>query len=102
MRFCRAFGFEVDLGAVRPAASTLRGFAVAPHEDAAGDAVERGRVRGALGGVAGRPRDDAARLLVCRERRELREHAARLERARALEELGLEIRLGADPLGQRA
>ncbi len=97
-----ALGFEVDLGAVRPGGLHLARVRVAPHEDAARGAVERGRVRRALGGVARRPGDDAASLLLGRERRDLREHPARLERARALEELRLEMSIAADALGQRA
>jgi hypothetical protein len=52
--------------------------------------------------VPGRDRDHAARLLLVGELRELVQRAARLEGARLLEELGLEVDLGASgPLAQR-
>ena len=50
----------------------------------------RGAVGERLRVVAGGDRDHAARLLLRRQRRELVQHAARLERAGALEELGLQ------------
>ena len=100
VRLRGAFGVEIHLGAVGLRRLHLARVRVAPHEDPAGRAVERGRVRRTLGSVARRPGDDAASLLLCRERRDLREHPARLERAGALEELGLEVRVGADALGK--
>ena len=74
VRLGGAVGVEVDLGAVRLRRLHLARVRLAPHEDAAGDAVERRRVGRALGGVARRPGDDAARLLLRRERRDLRQH----------------------------
>ena len=52
--------------------------------------------------VAGGRRNHPACLLLWSERRELRQDAARLERAGALQELGLEVDVGPErPAGER-
>src|SRR5262249_32746483 len=73
-----------------------------PHEDTAPDALQGGSVGNRLGGVACRPGTDARSLLRRTQRRELVQHPPWLERAGALEELGLEVHLRADQLRERS
>ncbi len=93
---------DVDVAPWPRAASTLAIGASVGHEDLAGHAA---RARGGgerLRVVARRRRDDAARAAVLAERGELGRHAADLERARALEVLGLQRDDAAGALGDRA
>ena len=72
-----------------------------PHDEQRVDPLERGAVGERLRVVARGDADHAAPLLLGRERGELRQDAARLERAGALEELGLQVDRCADPLAER-
>src|SRR5205085_3821036 len=74
-----------------------------PHQDEAVDPLARGGVRDGLRMVAGRPRDDAAPALLGRQRGQPVQGAARLERARALEELRFQVDArAAEALAERA
>ena len=75
---------------------------VGGDEDLAGDASCLGGRGERLGVVAGACRHDAVRAALVAERRELGGHAADLERAGALEVLGLEHDRPARTLGERA
>ena len=100
-RLARVGGLEVDGGAVAARGGDLRLARALPHHEERVELFLRRAPRDRLGVVTGRDRDDAARLLLVRERGEVVEHAARLERARALEQLGLEEHLRAErPAGQ--
>ena len=81
---------EVDGRAVAARRLDLERAHALPHLDEAVDALLGGRPRDGLRVVPRRPRDDAALPLLRRERREPVERAARLERARLLEQLRLE------------
>ena len=77
-------------GAVTPCRRDLRGARARVHDDEAVDSL-RGRSPGErLGVVSGGDPDHAACLLLRAQRGELVQHAARLERAGLLEELGLQ------------
>ena len=101
-RLARAGRRQVDLGAVRPRRLDLLRARALPHHDQGGDPFERCAVGERSGVVAGRDPDHSARLLLRRERGEVGQHAARLERPGALEELGLEVDAGARGLGEQA
>jgi hypothetical protein len=88
------------LAAVLPGGLGLRGAGVARHDHRRADPQDAGRVREPLGGVAGREGDDAGPALRLVERVELVEHAARLEGARLLEELGLQVHVPVQQLAE--
>ena len=75
---------------------------VGGDEDLAADAARCGGRGERLGVVAGRRGDDAARAALLPERGELGGHAADLERAGALQVLGLQHDRPARALGERA
>jgi hypothetical protein len=89
-RLGRVRGLEVDRRAVATRRVDLELVRAPPHDQQRIDACRRSAERDRLRVVAGRDRDHAPRALLVCQRRKLREHAARLERAGALEELGLE------------
>ncbi len=89
-RLARIGRLEIDRGTVATRRRDLRLAGAAPHDDQRVEAFLRCSPRNRLRVVTGRDRDDALGLLVVRQRRELRQHPARLERAGALQELGLE------------
>ena len=60
------------------------------HDDGGRDAEPGGGEGQCLGGVAGGHGDDAARLLLCAQVLQAVQHAARLEGASLLQQLGLE------------
>ena len=82
---------EVDLRPVGARRLDLLRARALPHDEQRVDALERGAVGERLCVVSRRDADHAVPLLGLRERGELRQDAARLERARALEELGLQV-----------
>jgi len=87
---------ENDFGAARPRALDLRGRRVARHDDHGRRTERRGDRRDCLGVVAGRERDDAARLFRGREPADEVVGAAQLERADRLQALGLHQQAAAD------
>ena len=91
--------FDVDLGAVAPRGGDLCLAGARIHDDEAVDLLQRRAPREGLGVVAGGDPDHAALLLLRRQRRELVEDAARLERAGLLEQLRLEVRLRPERAG---
>src|SRR5262249_41848810 len=76
--------------AVAPRRPHLAWAPASPHLTEAVDFRFPGRPCARLCGVAGRPRDNAPPPLFGRQRRDAVERAAHLERARLLEQLGLE------------
>src|SRR5438067_3550416 len=87
----RVARLEVNRAAISPRRLDLLLAHALPHDDQRVHALERGAVRERLRVVPGRDPDHAARLLLGREQGELVQDTARLERAGALEELGLEV-----------
>ena len=90
----RSRRFEVDLGAVAPSGGDLGRTRRRPHHEQRVETFEPGAVRQRLRMVACGDADHASRALLRRQRAQLVQDAARLERARALEELGLEEHAG--------
>jgi hypothetical protein len=88
---CWVPGREVDLGAVTPRRSDLRLAGRPPHHEERVDSLEGGAVRERLCVVPCRGGDHAAAPLVLGKPAQRVEDAARLERARPLEELGLQV-----------
>src|SRR6266545_2975333 len=91
----------VDGGAVSPRRRDLERARVAPGDEQAVDPLARAAPGQRLGVVAGRDGDDAALLLIGRERRQLREDPARLERPGLLEQLRLEESAPAEGRAER-
>ena len=92
---------ELDLGAVVPGRVDLRHRRVLRHEDARPRPDLARGPRDRLAVVAGARRDDARRAFLGAQRRDAVEGTAHLERAGALEILGLEVDLAADEARQR-
>ena len=89
-------GAAHDLGAVGGGARDLDGRGVLGHHDRGRDAEQRSGGGDALGVVAARVGDDAALDRLERGRGERVEGAAELERARALQALGLDVDLAVE------
>ena len=81
---------QVDLRTVGARRLDLQRIRVPPHDDERVDPVGCSAVRERLRVVSCRDADHAARAFVIAQRGQLVQHPARLERARALEELSLE------------
>ena len=90
-----------DLGTERLGALDLGDRRGSGHEDLAGHAARAGGEGQGLGVVAGARRHHAPRAALLPQRRELAQRAADLERAGALQVLGLQDDLAAAVVGQR-
>ena len=93
---------EADLGTVAPRRVDLQLRRALGHGDRDLRARRLGRVRDRGRGVPRAHRHDAFRTLLLGQARKREHRPAGLERARALEELSLEIRRRADPLAESA
>ena len=89
-RLRRIGGLEVDLGAVAARRRDLRLARALPHHEQRVEPFDARAPGQRLRVVPGRDPDHAALALLRRQRGEIRQHAARLEGARALEQLRLE------------
>src|SRR5687767_7412845 len=94
-------GLLVDDGAVAPRCRDLERARIAPGDEQTVDPFARASPRQRLGVVAGRDGDNAALLLLGRERRQLREDSARLERPGLLEQLRLQECASAESRAER-
>ncbi len=101
-RIVENFPVQDHLGAVTARVDDLHTGGVARHHDHRGDTEAPGVIGHALGVVARGGGDHACTPLLGRERQQLVQRAALLERGGELVILELQVGLGAGDLGQRA